>query len=107
MLQTRLCKLLGIKYPIVQASMAWVTDAVMVAAISEAGGLGTLGPNAGAKSITRDPAETGRRLREQIKKVRELTSNPFAVNIVSRGRVRRNLVNILSGYALKNGFPLQ
>ena len=85
MLQTRLCKLLGIKYPIIQASMAWVTDATMVAAISEAGGMGTLGPNAGATTITRDPAETGKRLREQVVKVRSLTTKPFAVNIVVPG----------------------
>jgi len=85
MLKTRVCELLNIRYPIVQAAMAWVSNAEMVAAISNAGGLGTLGPNAGATTITRDAYETGERLRAQIRKVRELTDKPFAVNIVVPG----------------------
>lgn len=40
-------ELLGITYPIVQAPMNWVTNANFVAAVSNAGGLGVLGPNAG------------------------------------------------------------
>jgi enoyl-[acyl-carrier protein] reductase II len=83
--QTRLCKLLEIKYPIVQAPMAWVTDAAMVAAISKAGGMGTLGPNAGAITISRDAIVVGARMREQIRRVREITDKPFAVNIVVPG----------------------
>ena len=84
-MRTRVCDLLGIKYPIIQGSMAWVTNAEMVAAISNAGGLGTLGPNAGSNSITRDPNETGDRMRAQIKKVKSLTDKPFAINIVVPG----------------------
>lgn len=84
-MRTRVCDLLGIKHPIIQASMAWVTNAEMVAAISNAGGLGTLGPNAGSSSITRDPNETGERMRAQIKKVKSLTAKPFAINIVVPG----------------------
>ena len=76
----RLCQLLGIKYPIVQAPMNWITGAELAAAVSNAGGLGTLGPNAGAKTITRDVVETGERLRRQIRKVKSLTNKPFAVN---------------------------
>ena len=78
----RLCKLLGIKYPIIQAPMNWVSGADLVAAVSNAGGLGTLGPNAGAENITSDVALTGERMRAQIKKVRRLSQAPFAVNIV-------------------------
>jgi enoyl-[acyl-carrier protein] reductase II len=48
---------------------------------SNAGGLGTLGPNAGAADITTDVELTGDRLREQIIKVRTATRNTFAVNI--------------------------
>ncbi|MBW1985048.1 MAG: nitronate monooxygenase [Deltaproteobacteria bacterium] len=81
-MQTRLTELLGIKYPIVEASMAWITDAEMAAAVSNAGGLGTIGPNAGLKTVTADVSETGERLREQIKKCREMTDKPFAVNFV-------------------------
>jgi enoyl-[acyl-carrier protein] reductase II len=81
-MQTRITELLGIEHPIVMAAMAWVSNAEIVAAVSNAGGLGTLGPNAGARVVTTDVAETGERLREQIKKVRELTNRPFAVNFV-------------------------
>ena len=76
-----ICKLLGIRYPIIQAPMNWVSGAELVAAVSNAGGLGTLGPNAGAKTITQDVGLTGERLRDQIKKVKSLTKAPFAVNI--------------------------
>ena len=62
--------------------MAWITDAELAAAVSEAGGLGTIGPNAGFKTVTTDVNETGERLREQIRKCRELTNRPFAVNFV-------------------------
>ncbi len=40
--RNRICKLLGIKYPIVQAPMNWVSGADLVAAVSNADGLGTL-----------------------------------------------------------------
>jgi len=62
--------------------MAWITDADLAAAVSEAGGLGTIGPNAGFKTVTTDVNETGDRLRQQIRKCRELTDKPFAVNFV-------------------------
>ena len=73
--------MVGIRYPIIQAPMNWVSGADLVAAVSNAGGLGTLGPNAGADSITADVELTGERLRDQIKKVKRLTDAPFAVNI--------------------------
>lgn len=76
----RLCRLLGIRYPIIQAPMNWITGADLAAAVSNAGGLGTLGPNAGATTLTTDVAETGERLRRQIRKVKSLTDKPFAVN---------------------------
>ena len=60
--------------------MNWITGADLAAAVSNAGGLGTLGPNAGADTITTDVGETGERLRRQIRKVKGLTDKPFAVN---------------------------
>ncbi len=47
MKKTELCDLLKIEYPIIQASMAWVATAELAGAVSEAGGLGVIGPNAG------------------------------------------------------------
>lgn len=81
-MQTRITELLGIKYPIVLAPMAWITDAVLAAAVSEAGGLGTIGPNSGSQTVTTDVGETGDRLRAEISKCRSMTNQPFAVNFV-------------------------
>lgn len=81
--KNRICELLGIRYPIIQAPMNWVSGAELAAAVSNAGGLGTLGPNAGADDITLDVELTGERMRDQIRKVRNLTQAPFAVNIVA------------------------
>lgn len=69
--------------------MNWATDARLVAAVSAAGGLGTLGPNAGATEPSTSPDTTGERLREQIRQVRARTDKPFAVNIpIGRGGMR-------------------
>ena len=106
MIKTRLCDLLKIKYPVVQAAMAWVSDAEMVAAISNAGGVGTLGPNAGAASITRDPNETGERLRAQIKKVKSLSTKPFAVNIVVPGPGEEAFSEITAKVCIEEGVPV-
>lgn len=77
---TRITELFGIEHPIIQAPMNWATDARLVAAVSEAGGLGTLGPNAGVDTPTSDFKETGERMRRQIHLIRQLTDKPFAVN---------------------------
>ena len=55
--------------------MFWLTDAKLVAAVSEAGGLGVLGPHAGQNSLPKDDKERAERMREEIKKVKKLTSN--------------------------------
>ena len=43
MIQTKLCELLNIQYPIFQGGMAWIADASLAAAVSNAGGLGIIG----------------------------------------------------------------
>jgi enoyl-[acyl-carrier protein] reductase II len=83
MRKNRICELLGIRYPIIQAPMNWVSGADLVAAVSKAGGLGTLGPNAGSEGITSDVELTGERVRIQIRKIKSLTDAPFAVNVVA------------------------
>lgn len=82
MYRNRICDLLSIRYPIIQAPMNWVSGADLAAAVSNAGGLGTLGPNCGADQITADVELTGERMRTQIQKARRLTSAPFGVNVV-------------------------
>jgi enoyl-[acyl-carrier protein] reductase II len=81
MSQNRICSLLGIRYPIIQAPMNWVSGAALTAAVSDAGCMGTLGPNAGADKINPDVEATGELMRRQIHKVRSLTEKPFAVNV--------------------------
>jgi len=70
-LRTAVCDLLGIKHPIVQGGMAHVGTAELVAAVSNAGGLGIIGAG-------HYPADW---VRQQIVHTRELTSRPFGVNL--------------------------
>lgn len=71
-LKTPICNDLGIEYPVLQAGMGFVAIGELVGAVSEAGGLGTLG--AGTMS-----APT---LREEIQTVRRITDKPFAVDLL-------------------------
>ena len=68
----RVTEILGIKYPILQGGMAWVSTAPLVAAVSEAGGLGIIGAG----------GMTGEKLREEIKRTKSLTGQPFGVNLM-------------------------
>ena len=83
MKKTLLCKLLEIEHPVIQAPMNWITGAELAAAVSNAGGLGVIGPNAGERTETNDVVETGERLRRQIRKVKSLTDKPFGVNLMT------------------------
>ncbi|VEG13251.1 NAD(P)H-dependent flavin oxidoreductase [Moraxella cuniculi] len=78
----RICDILGIDYPIIQAPMSWLTDARFVAAVSNAGGLGFLAPHAGQTTNPRSNEEVLARLQEQIRKVKALTDKPFGVPVV-------------------------
>lgn len=71
-METRITKLLGCRYPVIQGGMAWVAEYHLAAAVSDAGGIGLIG----AASA---PAEV---VREQIRKVKELTDKPFGVNVM-------------------------
>jgi len=77
MKKTRLCDLLGIKYPIIQGGMVWIAGAELAAAVSNAGGLGLISPNAGM-SFNGDQVEN---LKKQIEIASGLTSKPFGVNL--------------------------
>lgn len=71
-MKTRVNELLGTEYPIIQGGMAWVAEHNLAAAVSNAGGLGIIGAG-GA------PAEF---VREQIRKTKEATEQPFGVNVM-------------------------
>jgi len=70
--KTRITEMFGIKYPIIQGAMHWLSPAELVAAVSNAGGLGTL------SALT---FLTVKELRDEIRKTKSLTDKPFAVNI--------------------------
>lgn len=72
MLKTSLCEMLGIEYPVFQGGMAWIADAQLAAAVSNAGGIGLI---AAMNS-------NGEQLREQIRKAKTLTDRPFGVNLM-------------------------
>lgn len=72
MIKSKICDILGIKYPVFQGGMAWVADAKLAAAVSEAGGLGIIA----AMNMS------GELLREEIKKLRAVTDKPFGVNVM-------------------------
>ena len=72
MINSVLLNILGIQKPIFQGGMAWIADARLAAAVSEAGGLGIISSiNGGAEAV-----------RAEIRKARELTRKPFGVNIM-------------------------
>jgi len=71
MLRTRICDLFGIEYPIILAGMGGVSMAPLVAAVSNAGGLGVMG----AANLSPDD------LRTEIRKTKALTTKPFAVDL--------------------------
>ncbi len=71
-MKTVITQILGIEKPIFQGGMAWIADARLAAAVSNAGGLGLISSiNAGTEAV-----------REEIRKARRLTGKPFGVNIM-------------------------
>lgn len=67
----RICEIFGIEKPIIQGAMAWASNAPLVAAVSEAGGLGVLG-------VGFAPLDY---VKMQIKQTKMLTTKPYAINV--------------------------
>jgi NAD(P)H-dependent flavin oxidoreductase YrpB (nitropropane dioxygenase family) len=84
-LNTRLTKLLGIRYPIIQTGMGWVANARLTAATSKAGGLGILG----SATMTLDE------VRRSLDEIRSLTDAPFGVNFRSDNPDVDHVVDLL------------
>ena len=76
MLNTPICEMLGIKYPVFQGGMAHISDAELAAAVSNGGGLGIITAASGNIDY----------ISEQIDKCRTLTDKPFGVNVMLRGQ---------------------
>ena len=81
----RITEMLGIKYPIIQGAMQDVAKARLVAAVSNAGGLGVLASG----------QDTPEQVREEIHKVKELTDKPFAVNLMFLNKKVPEIVDVV------------
>ncbi|MFO7815074.1 MAG: enoyl-[acyl-carrier-protein] reductase FabK [Halanaerobiales bacterium] len=71
-LDTEICDLFDIKYPILQGGMAWVATGELAAAVSKSGGLGIIGAGNAPKDV----------IKREIRKVKKVTDNNFGVNIM-------------------------
>lgn len=85
MLHSEVSALFGIKYPVLQGGMAWIANASLAAAVSNAGGLGII-------SAMNTDSEW---LRTEIRKAKKLTSLPFGVNIMLMSPIAEEVVKIV------------
>lgn len=76
---------LGIKYPIIQGGMAWISDAKLAAAVSNAGGAGII--SCGGR--------TTEYVREEIRKAKQLTDKPFGVNVMLMAPNKDEIVDVI------------
>lgn len=85
-MKTRFTEMFGIKHPIMLAGMNWITQPEIVAAVSNAGGLGNLAIS----------SHTPEKLRSDIKKIKDMTDRPFAINqILLSPTARANLAIVI------------
>ncbi len=77
----RVCEILNIKYPVIQGPMAWITSSGLVAAVSNAGGLGVLGTSADSTEIVYGIPESVDEMRNAIRNTKALTDKPFGINV--------------------------
>lgn len=82
---TPICEMLDIKYPILQGGMAWIAGGELAAAVSNAGGLGIIGSG----SLSADLVQ------EEIHKLRDLSHNPFGVNIMLASAYVKEIVDLV------------
>jgi enoyl-[acyl-carrier protein] reductase II len=83
--QTKLTELLGIEVPIIQGAMAWVSEAILVAAVS----------NAGATGVIATGGRTVEWVREEIRTTKHLTDKPFGVNIMLMAANKDEVVDLV------------
>lgn len=81
----RLVKILGIKYPVIQGGMAGISESKLVSAVCNAGGLGTIGSGLMPSAW----------LEKEIEKTKELTKNPFAVNLFIQNPKIEELIRVV------------
>lgn len=83
--KTAVTELLGIKYPVFQGGMAWISDASLAGAVSKAGGLGII--SCGVLTVDT--------VREQVRKIKEMTDQPFGLNVMLTSRYTDDLMQMI------------
>lgn len=84
-ISTAVTELLGIKYPIFQGGMAWIADASLASAVSNAGGLGIIA--CGVLNVDQ--------VREQVRACKEKTDKPFGLNIMLMSRYVDDIMQLV------------
>ncbi|MBL1227339.1 enoyl-[acyl-carrier-protein] reductase FabK [Enterococcus sp. BWR-S5] len=84
-MQSKICELLNIEYPILQGGMAWIADAALAGAVSEAGGLGIIAGGNAPKEV----------VQAEIRKIKTMTDKPFAVNIMLLSPFADDIVDLV------------
>ena len=90
-INTRVSDLLGVRYPIVQAPMGWIARSRLASAVSNAGGLGIIETSSGELDVVKD----------EIRKMRDLTDRPFGVNIAQLFVRDPSIVDFVVGQGVK------
>lgn len=83
-MKTKLTELLQIEYPIIQGGMAWVADASLAAAVSNAGGCGLIAGGGAPGDV----------IRTEVRKAKELTDKPFGVNVMLMSPFAEDIINV-------------
>ena len=87
-MQNRLTQLLNIKYPIIQGGMAWTSDAVLAAAVSNAGGAGIIGTG----------GRTTEWVEAEIIRAQKMTKNTFGINLMLQAPNVKDILNLIIRY---------
>jgi enoyl-[acyl-carrier protein] reductase II len=90
-IRTRVSDLLGVLYPIVQAPMGWIARSQLASAVSNAGGLGIIETSSGELDVVKD----------EIRRMRDLTDKPFGVNIAQLFVRDPGIVDFVVGQGVK------
>ena len=92
-IENRLTRMLGVRYPIVQAPMGWIARAPLASAVSNAGGLGIIETSSGELDV----------IRGEIKRMRALTQHPFGVNLALAFVRDPNIVKFVDEAVVQQG----
>lgn len=101
----RVCEVLGIEKPVIQAPMNWITCPELAAAVSNAGGLGILATGAGSPYKRANHEETKADFRGAIRRTKELTDKPFGILVLATASDRAGYRDDNIKIAAEEGVP--